>query len=149
MSESSPPSREDLLAVENEALRDLVSSMWLYTSRHTWTQLTTEQKELFADVVDADHVRQDALEGTSPDLAYTPLERWWRDEPRAAPSVLTAFRADLPASFLPLLRQTSAHLAALGFEGSEEYRDMVSRLVVHFLLNHPLVPAAASEAQVR
>lgn len=72
--------RRDLVAVktdlhnahaEVERLRDLVSSMWLYIGHHAETQLTTEQKELLYDVVDALRER----EGLSPE----PMRRWWRD----------------------------------------------------------------------
>lgn len=55
-----------------EALQDLVSTLNLYAGRHTWTQLTTGQKELFADVIDIDHARQDD------DNGYR-VERWWRE----------------------------------------------------------------------
>lgn len=53
------------------ALRDLVCSLWLYTSQYTWAQLTTSQKELFADVVDAMQARE--YEGS-----FEPIDRWWR-----------------------------------------------------------------------
>ncbi|HEX9225199.1 MAG TPA: hypothetical protein VF885_00915 [Arthrobacter sp.] len=55
-----------------EALQDLLSTLNLYTGQHTWTQLTTEQKELFADSVDLDHARD------SDDSGYR-VERWWRE----------------------------------------------------------------------
>ena len=67
------------LVDENRRLRDLLSYLWLYQRRHTWTQLTTEQKELFADVVDEDHRVQDIEDGyVGTDMAYTPVDRWWR-----------------------------------------------------------------------
>jgi len=51
------------------ALRDLIATLWLYIGRSAETQLTTEQKELLADVVEAadrDH-----------EFVY---DRWWRPE---------------------------------------------------------------------
>lgn len=54
------------------AHQDLLSSLNLYTSRHTWTQLTTGQKELFADSIDADRARSDDDEGYR-------VDRWWRE----------------------------------------------------------------------
>ena len=55
-----------------EALQELLSTLNLYTGRHTWTQLTTEQKELFADSIDVDHARD------ADDSGYR-VERWWRE----------------------------------------------------------------------
>jgi len=59
---------------------DLLSSIWLYIDwRYVTRQLTTEQKELFADAVDADSARVAAQEGP----AYGPpskAERWWRTD---------------------------------------------------------------------
>jgi hypothetical protein len=53
-------------------LKDLIVNLWLYVGRHAWTQLTTEQKELFADVVDEMNRRD------YPDDPI-PTERWWRE----------------------------------------------------------------------
>jgi hypothetical protein len=50
------------------ALRDLVATLWLYIGRYVETQLTTEQKELLADVVEADGESGRPFE----------YERWWR-----------------------------------------------------------------------
>jgi len=49
-------------------LRDLIATLWIYTGRYEETQLTTEQKELFADVVES----QDR------DDAEYHFDRWWR-----------------------------------------------------------------------
>lgn len=54
-----------------EALRDLVATLNLYVGHHTWTKLTTPQKELFADVVDRNWSELEPGDG-----ALT--ERWWR-----------------------------------------------------------------------
>lgn len=54
-----------------EALRDLVAVLNLYVGHHAWTQLTTPQKELFADVVD-----RHWSEVEPGDRSLT--ERWWR-----------------------------------------------------------------------
>lgn len=62
------------------ALEDLLASLWLYTSRHTWTQLTTEQKDLFADVVDAHLAAADVEDGyAGTPMANAPVDRWWRE----------------------------------------------------------------------
>lgn len=50
------------------ALRELIATLWLYTGRYEERKLTTEQKELFADVVEREHSEGDP---------YT-YDRWWR-----------------------------------------------------------------------
>lgn len=45
-------------------LRDLVATLWLYNGRYEETQLTTEQKELYADCVEA--------------CGSSDFNRWWR-----------------------------------------------------------------------
>lgn len=50
--------------------QDTLAALSLYISRHTWTQLTTEQKECLADAIDLDRQGE-------PNLA--PVDRWWRD----------------------------------------------------------------------
>lgn len=56
---------------------DLLGAIWLYIPWHYVTkQLTTEQKELFADAVDAHSARINAEE---PEIGLLPAERWWRD----------------------------------------------------------------------
>jgi hypothetical protein len=52
------------------ALRDLISTIWLYIGRFEETQLTTEQKELLADVVENDEPQRNY------EYEY---ERWWRE----------------------------------------------------------------------
>lgn len=83
------------------ALEDLIATLWLYTGNQAWMKLTTEQKELFADVVDADHRRIDEAEGRAPGEpgSFTPIMRWWRedaDEARARrltlPEIATSHR---------------------------------------------------------
>lgn len=59
--------------VENVKLRELLCYLNLYTSYHTWTKLTTEQKELFANVIDEDRFEEYGEEDVHP------VERWWRD----------------------------------------------------------------------
>lgn len=52
--------------------RETLASLALYISRHTWTQLTTEQKECLADAIDAEgHAQEPEFIG--------PVDRWWRD----------------------------------------------------------------------
>jgi hypothetical protein len=67
------------LVDEIRRLRHLVSYLWLYVDRHVWTQLTTPQKELFADVLDDYGRRADVEEGyVGTDMAHHPVDRWWR-----------------------------------------------------------------------
>lgn len=55
---------------------DLLSSIWLYVPwEHVTKQLTTEQKELWADAIDANRARMNADE---PHINLSPVERWWR-----------------------------------------------------------------------
>lgn len=57
---------------------DLLASIWLYVKWHYVTrQLTTPQKELFADAIDAHHARANAED---PDLNAPPVDRWWRPD---------------------------------------------------------------------
>jgi hypothetical protein len=57
---------------------DLLASLWLYINWYFVTrQLTTPQKELFADAVDAFHARANAED---PGNDAQPVERWWRDD---------------------------------------------------------------------
>lgn len=59
-------------------LEGLVESLWLYASHHTISQLTTAQKDLFANVVDAHHARADVEEGyVGTGMAFGPVQRWW------------------------------------------------------------------------
>lgn len=54
---------------------ELIAALWLYTSQHTWTQLTTEQKDLFADIVDAAGVARQVDDGEE---LHPVVQRWWR-----------------------------------------------------------------------
>lgn len=51
--------------------QETLAALSLHISRHTWTLLTTEQKECLADAIDAD--RQEIYEEVGS------LDRWWRD----------------------------------------------------------------------
>lgn len=51
--------------------QETLAALALYISRHTWTQLTTEQKECLADAIDKD--RQDMHDEVGA------VDRWWRD----------------------------------------------------------------------
>lgn len=62
------PERDEPCEKLADALADLVSSLWLYVGHHTWTQLTTDQKELFANTIEADAEEGEPVE----------IERWWR-----------------------------------------------------------------------
>jgi len=65
--------------IREDRLKDLLTTLNLYIGHYAWTQLTTEQKELLADVVDSEHEKQDMNDGHwGTDLAYRPTERWWR-----------------------------------------------------------------------
>jgi len=75
---------EEIVSTENarrrEMLRpyeDLLASIWLYIPwQYVTKQLTTPQKEMFADAIDASHARSDAQES---EPEPHPVERWWRD----------------------------------------------------------------------
>lgn len=61
-------------AAERERYEDLLSSIWLYINwRYVTMQLTTPQKTLFADAVDA----FEALQGEAP-----VADRWWLEGTR-------------------------------------------------------------------
>jgi len=55
------------LVRERDRLQDLAATMWLYVGHVGETNLTTEQKELLYDVLDAQREDGDPL-----------YERWWR-----------------------------------------------------------------------
>lgn len=64
-----------LAELQAAELRDLLGSIWLYVSwPYVTKQLTTKQKELWADAVDAWNA---ALEGG--ETVRPVAERWWRD----------------------------------------------------------------------
>lgn len=59
---------------EKAAFEDLLSSIWLYIPwKFVTGQLTTVQKNLFADAIDKHHAR------TYPYENIEPVERWWED----------------------------------------------------------------------
>lgn len=54
----------------------ILASIYLYVSwRYVTKQLTTEQKNMWADAVDAVHRWYTYLDGEE----YEPIERWWED----------------------------------------------------------------------
>lgn len=61
-------------------LEDLVATLWLYTGRHAWLKLTNEQRELFADVVDARAVGEAEARSPGEPGSFTPVLRWWRKD---------------------------------------------------------------------
>jgi hypothetical protein len=52
-----------------DALQGLIGSLWLYIGRYEETQLTTERKELLADVIEERGDRDEPLK----------YDRWWRN----------------------------------------------------------------------
>lgn len=63
---------------ENNQLKGLLGSIWLYVSwRYVTKQLTTEQKEAWADAVDAWSMAMQVDDGEEPRAV---AERWWRDD---------------------------------------------------------------------
>lgn len=63
---------------ENEQLQELLGCISLYVKwRWLTKQLTTEQKEMWADVVDAWHRQRQIEDGEGP---HPVAERWWRDD---------------------------------------------------------------------
>lgn len=64
-------------AAQIRALQDLLGCVWLYISwPHATRQLTTEQKELFADSVDASCERIAEMDGRIGAPGHA--DRWWR-----------------------------------------------------------------------
>ncbi|WRH25348.1 hypothetical protein GC088_09930 [Arthrobacter sp. JZ12] len=51
--------------------QETLAALSLYISRHTWTQLTTDQKACLADAIDKDREKEPEF--------LAPFERWWRD----------------------------------------------------------------------
>jgi uncharacterized protein YeaC (DUF1315 family) len=69
--------REATLEEQREQYENLLGSIWLNIPWHHVTkELTTEQKELFADAVDAWSAR---LNEDDPHWT-APVTRWWRDD---------------------------------------------------------------------
>lgn len=65
------------LQLEREQMQNLLGSIWLYVGwRYVTRQLTTEQKEMWADAVDAWDAWLAHEEGEEP---HPVAERWWRD----------------------------------------------------------------------
>jgi len=63
---------------EQDAMRDLLASIWLYVGWRSATRsLTIEQRELWADAVDADVMAGQIEDGEEPRPV---AERWWRDD---------------------------------------------------------------------
>lgn len=61
---------------EREQFEDLLASIWPYVPwNYVTSQLTTEEKDQWADAIDAAHARMDAVE---PGIPSDPVERWWR-----------------------------------------------------------------------
>lgn len=63
------------------ALEDLLTTLMLYVAwRPTTRPLTTEQKNIWADLIDAEHAWRDQQEGTAgTDRSYGLVDRWWQD----------------------------------------------------------------------
>lgn len=79
------------------AVNDLLASLYLYIGRYEWSQLTTKQKELFADRIDTSHAH------TSEAGELHEVDRWWREdaplrEPAQADQDLTSFSSNFPAN---------------------------------------------------
>lgn len=57
-------------AQQQQDIRDLAATLWIYSNwRYITRNLTTQQRELWADVIDEWHAKQG-----EPDK----VERWWR-----------------------------------------------------------------------
>ena len=66
---SEQPSPEQAVRLE-----ELLAALYLYIDwRYVTKQLTTPQRELFADILDAHRPSPDEVYGPS-----EPIERWWR-----------------------------------------------------------------------
>lgn len=62
---------DDHVRTRGDIQRETLASLSLYIGHHTWTQLTTEQKECLADAVDTEFRQNDD--------GIDPVDRWWRD----------------------------------------------------------------------
>lgn len=63
------------LLAKLDAVGDLLDTLWLYLNwNYVTRKITTEQKNLLADMIDA-HRRRD------PEHTSGPVDRWWRDWP--------------------------------------------------------------------
>ncbi|MBZ2196877.1 hypothetical protein [Occultella gossypii] len=63
------------------ALQALIAAMAVGLDPYDVQGLTLAQKELLADIVDAEHAAADRADGIEPGhpLAYEPEWRWWRE----------------------------------------------------------------------
>lgn len=61
-------------------MADMLTYIALHVGKYQWKVLTTDQKELWADLIDRDRTVQDEHDNyVGTDMAYQPVERWWRD----------------------------------------------------------------------
>lgn len=68
----------DELAAEVERLRELLDSIWLYVEwRWVTRQLTTDQKNLWADAVDTTSMARQVEDGEEPRPVAV---RWWHED---------------------------------------------------------------------
>lgn len=65
-----PEATDEIMTEVVTPLTDLLVTLHLYMSRATWTHLTTDQKNLLADLIDEYHASE------YPDAQ--PMERWWQ-----------------------------------------------------------------------
>ena len=68
--------QRDAALADVEAMEEILGNLWLYIKwQYVTKQLTTEQKERFADAVDASQRRMCEAENET----YQPIaDRWWR-----------------------------------------------------------------------
>ncbi|WP_154792064.1 hypothetical protein [Occultella kanbiaonis] len=66
---------------QRSALQALIAAMAVGLDPYDVQGLTLAQKELLADIVDAEHKAADRADGIEPGhpLAYEPEWRWWRE----------------------------------------------------------------------
>lgn len=79
---STPPEPEPGAMNDVKALHDLLTAIFLYCNWAWITKnLTTEQRELWADVLDDHRRAQDLADGyVGTTMEYEPMRRWWRVE---------------------------------------------------------------------
>lgn len=58
------------LQARTQLMQETLASLSLYIGRHTWTQLTTAEKECLADAIDAEFRDGSGIGKT---------DRWWRE----------------------------------------------------------------------
>ena len=81
MADIAPQAGSSADRTQRSALQALIAAMAVGLGPYDVQGLTLAQKELLADIVDAEHRAADRADGIEPGhpLAYEPEWRWWRE----------------------------------------------------------------------